>query len=288
MTTASSTPFTDEQLRAYLDGEAPSDVTAAIDTALETDDALAERLAGLDEFAALIRPAFEAVRAAAPREDLLERLRAAEAAAAAAAADPSRPVEARRWAALAAGFAAAVTTGVLIGRGPLAPSPEVVEREVVVERDVIVEREIPPPPRTWMMAVADYVALFSQETLVDLGVQPQELAQQVEKVSAAVGQDLAVAVDLPDLTLRRAELLELNGLPLAQLAYTHADGTPVAFCVILRSREPDGAPVAFRTGQARDLNAVLWDVQPRGFLVIGDRAPEELDALARLLADRLA
>lgn len=282
----SSLRFTDEQLRAYLDDEADDVLRAEIDAALEVDadDALQTRLMALDDFAELVRPAFDLVLQNAPSEALVERLAAAERAAASYADDPKNPRRAREWAALAAGIAAVLTTGVFIGRGPLAPPA----REVPVPGPTqIVEVEIEPAPRTWMMAVADYVALFNTDTFAETVVDAGELAGQIQRVSDAVGVDLALAADLSNLTLQRAELLQLNGLPLAQLAYTHEDGTPVAFCVIFRTgREPDGAPVSFRAASARDLNAVLWDVQPRGYLVIGDRPTAELESLAETLADR--
>ena len=180
-----------------------------------------------------------------------------------------------RWASRAAGLAAALALGVFIGRGPLTPPPAPIEA--------------PTPKRTWMMAVADYVHLYTPDSFeVGRETDRATLSNLLAEISDRVEVDLAPALEVDGLTLRDAQLLSLNGLPLAQLAYTTAEGEPVAFCVIYRvGKDADAAPLAFRNGKARNLNAVLWDVQPRGYLVIGDQTPDELSGYAEVFAARI-
>ncbi|MFN4018904.1 MAG: hypothetical protein ACK4IC_00110 [Erythrobacter sp.] len=126
-----SQPFTNAQLAAFLDGTlADEALTDAIEAAINTDAALAERveaLAGADETAAAVRDAFASVLAA-PVPEHLTRIVAAPASAqvvelAAVRAARTLPAPANdtggtwRWPQFAA-MAASLVIGVMIG-GPL-------------------------------------------------------------------------------------------------------------------------------------------------------------------------
>ncbi len=58
--------FTDEQLTAYLDGEAADELCTMIDAALDVDEVLGERLADLDIGLDQISAAFDGLLAQAP------------------------------------------------------------------------------------------------------------------------------------------------------------------------------------------------------------------------------
>lgn len=60
------TVFSDEELTAYLDGEAPAELAAAIEAARPGDAALRDRIADLSRFTDGLAPAFDRLLAAAP------------------------------------------------------------------------------------------------------------------------------------------------------------------------------------------------------------------------------
>ena len=76
--------FTDEQLTAFLDGEADAELYAQIEVALETNEALGEQLAGLDIPIAQIAQAYDALLTQAPPN-------------ARVACSSSRPLASWRW-----------------------------------------------------------------------------------------------------------------------------------------------------------------------------------------------
>lgn len=141
------------------------------------------------------------------------------------------------------------------------------------------------------MAVADYVKLFSADTLASTQQAPADLARNLAFVGERVALDLTpLATGLPGLDLKRTELLQLNGRPLAQVAYLHVSGQTVAFCVLLR---PEGAtppaptPPNFGRERIGALNIVHWNAAPHGLLLIGELPADELETLALGVARRL-
>ena len=234
--------FSDEDLTAYLDGEADSDLSSAIDAALETDADLGARLAGLDVPIAMIAQAFDAqLISAPPMPDI------------AAAAPASANTNARpRWlwgmgtfgTGLAAGLAVALFTGL--------GTPE-------------------PAPRGWVSFVASYQALYTTATLATDDPSPEQAAQQLAKVSAAINLDLAALPQAQGLTFKRAQVLGFNGKPLVQIAYMRDDGTPVALCIIPAGPDPQ----TLNMGAAEGMDIARWNTPGFGFLLIGgqDAAP---------------
>ena len=120
--------FTDEELTAFLDGVAEADLHARLEAALETDAALAARLAALDIPMAQLRAGFDLLAAQAP----------------AAPALPVAVVKPRRglWAAAAAVLLA-------FGIGGIGGYQY---------------RGAPPEPG-WMAVAANYQVLYTRDTL---------------------------------------------------------------------------------------------------------------------------
>lgn len=279
--TAQNPMFTDEQLRAYLDGQVSEDLRVQIDAALEADDDLCERLAALDEWKDALVPAFAQVLASAPA---LAVSRAAPDAR--ATEPPASSVRTTRppggvpwWAAMAASFAFAAG-GAMLGRlsvpGPVSAPPETVVAE------------LPKPPPGWNDAVAAYTRLYTRETYSGLTPSAEQTATMLAAAGGAVGLDLSRAAQVDGLSLRHTEILALDGKPLIKLGYSDVNGEPVTVCVLLRPNvQPDGKPVSFRTARSADQNVVLWDVQPRGFLVIGRQDEAALRAVAEAVSAQL-
>jgi len=238
--------FTDEELTAFLDGEADDVLHAEIDAALEQDPSLGEQLAALDVPLAPIAEAYEALLQDAPPMPALPEPTTAPA-----------PAARGRWAwgvgTFATGLAAGLAVAVFTGFG----TPE-------------------PAPRGWVSFVASYQALYTSETLAIADPSPDEAAMQLASVSDALGLDLRGLPEARNLTFKRAQVLGFNDKPLVQIAFARADGTPVALCIIPAG--PDAKPV--NMGQAEGMELARWNTPGFGFLLIGgtDNAPLQQEA----------
>ena len=242
--------FTDEELTAYLDGEADAELHAAVDAALETDPAVAEQLAALDVPLGPIADAYAALLQDAPPMPELPEV--------APVAAPT--TESRGWGwgvgTFATGIAAGLAVAMFTGLGT--PTPE------------------PAPARGWVSFVASYQALYTPETLAIADPSTEEAQVQLAAVSDALGLDLSGLPEADGLTFKRAQVLGFKDKPLIQIAFTRADGTPVALCIIPAG--PDAKPVSM--GAAEGLGLARWNTAGFGFLLIGgtDAAPLEAEA----------
>jgi anti-sigma factor RsiW len=273
--------WSDADLRAYLSGVSPPELRTAIDAALETDDALGERLMALDDFPRTVAKAFEPLLDLAPVAEMEEGLKTIEARA--AARRDATHIN-RRWAAsgMAAALAAAFGIGLLSGRGAVTPS----------RPDVKPGPPTPPPPAgpaPWFESVAAYVSLYSSETFDQNPLSQAARARSLAAVGDRTALELSGLARIPGLRLQRAELLQLGGKPLGQVAYLDAKDRPVAVCILLRPTPPGGFPPSprrpeFKAVRAGGLQIVHWNVQPYGFLVIGPQSEEELADLAQQVA----
>lgn len=228
--------FTDEELTAYLDGEAEDALCAELDTALETDEALGERLAGLDLDLAPIAAAYDALMDTAPPMPELPPIMA------------PAPARATRFgwgwgvSTFAGGLAAGLAVAMFTGFG----TPE-------------------PAPRGWVSFVASYQALYTTATLSVDTPTPDQAELQLAAVSDALGVDLGSVPMAEGLTFKRAQVLGFRGKPLIQIAYLREDGTPVALCIIPAG--PDSKSVSM--GEAEGMDIARWNTPGFGFLLIG-------------------
>ena len=148
-------------------------------------------------------------------------------------------------------------------------------------------------PKTpgWLVAVSDYFKLFTAETYASAQVDDAAKQRSLAFVSERIALDISKAPNVPGLSLQRAELLDLKGKPLAQIGYVDEQGRPVAICIIYRgaAMKPETAPPppSYKAHEVDKFNIVNWDVQPHGFLVIGDLPQEELETLARQVHETL-
>ncbi len=241
--------FSDEQLTAFLDGEADDALEAAIAEALETDAALAERMAGLEvPMAAIVGAYDELLTSAPPLPDLPPAL-----------PEPANTNARNSWAwglgifgtGLAAGLAVALFTGL--------GTPE-------------------PAPRGWVSFVASYQTLYTSATFEQVNPSPQEAARQLAAVSKAIGIDLTNLPQTEGLTFKRAQLLGFTGKPLVQISYLREDGTPVALCIIPAGPEAQG----LNMGSAEGLDLARWNTPGYGFLLIGGQEGEPLEREAEI------
>jgi hypothetical protein len=161
---------------------------------------------------------------------------------------------------------------------PLPPLPPELDQPPIISQ----------PRPAWLVAVADYIRLMTPETFAASRQTPAQLRASLAAVGRRASFDLqAVARRVPELRLQRAEILELNGRPLAQLAFLDAANRPVAICILLRAAVPAGLrpsePSSVQEDELHGLNIAHWDIDRHGLLIIGRQTPLEL----RRLAERL-
>lgn len=140
----------------------------------------------------------------------------------------------------------------------------------------------------WRMAAAGYVALYTSETYASAPVAPGDVDAGLALASDRLGVDLSAAGAPPDgLILRRAQMLSHGGRPLVQLGYEDASGRAIALCVVERAEPGDPSPAVVADAPLAGLTAVDFRSATHAFIVLGDASPDEMEAIARALAERL-
>jgi anti-sigma factor RsiW len=246
-----SAPLTDEELVAFLDKALPSDRCAEIERMRASDAALQERLTALEIDVDAIRSAFDLHLAAAPVDNLRRYL---------AVADPqpkSRATRDSRWMHLPA----AAMIGVVLGSG-------------------VTHFLHRPPAPDWLVAIAEYQALYTTDTLKPLNSNPALIANQVQAAAAALGRPMLVQnLQVAGLELKRAQVLAFEHRPLVQFAYLDREGTPIAFCATRTNALAE--PV--HTTTLNGLAAAVWNRDGYGYVVIGGTDTAAIQAIAHTL-----
>lgn len=185
--------FSDEELAAFLDGEADDALTEAVEAQLAVDTALAQSLEGMRAATDAFKADQEAVLSLAP-------------------AMPAVPVQQNSgfmWPAAFGGLAA----GLVIAAG-------------------ISWAALSKPEPDWRAVVANYQSLYVTETLAGVA-EPQSVSDaKLAELSEVLGIDLQALPQVGGLAYRRAQQLGYKGTPLAQLTFLTDDGGPVALCLL--------------------------------------------------------
>jgi anti-sigma factor RsiW len=252
----------DEELTAYLDGELPSAEAARLEALLEMDAELAARLEFLSRASLPFAQAFDPLLAQAPKAELeaiLSRLSAAP------SATPA-PIRRRFLGALAA----CLVAGVIADRAFIGLSRQLAATDESSE---------------WRATVADYIALYTPETLA--GPVPSLTSQvgQLSAVEARLGLRLSPeAIALQGVDFKRALLLQYDDQPLAQLAYLDPETGPLALCIVRSDNGVQPPDVEARKG----MNVVYWSDKAHAFMLIGHAPLERMKTLAGDVRMRLA
>lgn len=239
----------DERLVAFLDGELEAEQQKVIADQVRADPALAARLGALQCADLPFKTAFDTVLDQAPSERLHTMLNALPPA-------QAPTLSRRRFLAVAASFAVA---------------------------GVVADRLFISWPRVesgqgWRASVADYMALYTPQTLENLSPDPASHIAQLHGVGEQLGLPLAPAsVSLPGAEFRRAQILDYDGILIGQLTYLDPRHGPLALCI--RASRKGTEPVA--TEQRRGMNVVYWASQSHGFMLIGRNPFEDLQVMAR-------
>lgn len=246
--------ITDEQIVAFLDGEADEKLSADIAAAIAADPAMAGRIQDLDLDADRFRQGFDALLDTAPDIAMPEVV----------TATPPVTSAGSGWGNWRAAAAALILFGAGMGLGWSLSGDD--------------------DPVDWHQAVADYQVLYSNATLTNLPMEDAQRQLSLERTGRALGVDLTMdQVTAPGLTFQRAQILSFQGRPLAQLTYLDEAGNPIAFC-LTRTDGSDDTPMA---QQISGLNANVWEQDGMGFILIGPAPQETLDAAQETLAAKI-
>lgn len=247
----------DSTLVAFLDGELSSADAARIEALREREPALAQRLAFLEQGCQALPDSFAPLLDAAPMPRLQAMLDGLS-----TANTPAPTAHAWSRRSVLAGAAACLAAGVLGDR---------------LWRGWQGSRWI--ADGSWRGSVAQYMALYTEQTLEGLNQSTADQARQLARVGAQLGIVLTPArVDVPGAVLKRAQVLRYDADMLAQLVYLDPEFGPLALCFVRFSRAAEAPRTESRSG----LNVVYWQDGEHAWMLAGRNPPADL--LARQAA----
>ncbi|MEM1398792.1 MAG: hypothetical protein AAGF58_02870 [Pseudomonadota bacterium] len=229
--------FSDEELIAYLDGQADSRTVELLERALAGDSQLQQRLDRLALNRDEVRAAFDGLldQAPAPPSILVPEIE-----------EPAPPTRSFRPFALAATVAVAcLVLGWSAGRFTA-----------------------PAELEDWHDFVASYQALYVNPTLDHIDQSEPAKIAELERVTQAIGKQMAL-VDLTgtdQLDYKRAQILGYEGRPLIQLAFLSQVGAPIALC-IMQAEESGDTDVTFN--EMHGMKTAAWSRDGFQYLLIG-------------------
>ncbi|KAB0486889.1 Transmembrane transcriptional regulator (anti-sigma factor RsiW) [Pseudomonas reinekei] len=140
-------------------------------------------------------------------------------------------------------------------------------------------------PSPWVQQAASYQQLYTRDTVDLVTPDPGIVARTVSDIRQVDG----LALRIPDLssaglTFKGVQRLRFNQKALVQLIYLPQTGAPIALCV-MKEPKPDQSPAQLRVAQ---MNVVVWRQSELGYALIGEPEGVDLNAVARLVADRSA
>jgi anti-sigma factor RsiW len=266
----------DPELLAYIDGVLSPAERQALEARLDGDPALKARLA---ELAAGGRPfagAYDLLLRNAPRERLAGAPERARATFAATQQVVAPPRAGRKWLAPLAAAVVLFLAGAAVGVG---------FTNLLPEGEIAGDDESEASTDGWRAAVAEYLTLYTRDTLANLSDDKSQHEAELKSVGDKLALSLSVdKVTLAGLALKRSQIFDLDGRPLAQIAYLAPGDGPVAFCIIADAAKDRELSFEERRGK----NIVYWSKGGHAFLLIGNLARSTLETLAASLAARVA
>jgi anti-sigma factor RsiW len=242
---------TDEMLVAYLDNELSETQRKDLENQLTADDALAERLALLERSNLPFKAAFEPLLELAPHERLEQQF--------SPEIRENHSVSRRNLIAAAVSFLA---LGVIGDRAFL---------------------HFSQPEENWRELVAQYMALYTPETLAETPTQ-QAIDAQLKVTEIQLGVTLAAAnLALPNATLKNARVLAYEDRRIAQITWLASSG-PLALCITRQT----GNAMNAQSEQRLDMNIVYWASPTHQFMVIGHGTPAKMSEIAERLQHEMS
>ncbi|MFF0920260.1 anti-sigma factor family protein [Rhizobium leguminosarum] len=264
MTTKHTIP-SDEDLTAFIDGELTPEEAARIEAIVNEDESTAQRLEFLARASLPFEQAFAPLLSEAPREKL-EAMLAAIPVKQSAKFGPVFTTRRRFLGALAASLVAGIT----------------IDRAVI---GVGARFSAKDENSEWRGVVADYISLYSAETLAGPVPGREDQAAQLAGLDEKLGLSLSPeAVSLPGIDFKRALLLQYDGKPLAQIAYLDPETGPMALCIVRSDAGPKAPDLESRKG----MNVAYWSNATHAFMLIGHAAADRMTAIAKGVRGRVA
>jgi anti-sigma factor RsiW len=281
------TELNDELLVAYVDGQLAKDQSKAIERVLEEDEVAAQRVAALRAANSHLETAFEAMLAGEPIPVPTEDAETSERAARRGFFATLRRSIAFVWVGtgcLIGGAAAGFVLHDRIAADPFQTVPPQVAPAKAPPTPVSITPAVGAPV-TWADDMVRTHALLSPETFT-FGLQSEGNMELTSfQLSKTLGTDLMVP-DLSDnkLVFQRAQVMQRDGKPFAQIAYMAETGSPVALYATLRSGEAS----AMTEGDKDGIGYVAWAQGELSLLLAGDLPDADLRGLANFIQSRFA
>ena len=246
----------DEALVALIDNELGEADRGELLARLDQDETLRGRFEALRQSRARIVAAYESLLEQAPLAELSAWLKSA-------VAGPAQrpPISWRNVAAcMAVGFLLGSAATTVIGLG-------------------FSEKE----ETNWRSAVVEYMQLYTPDTFASQNPDPDLAATELKGVGDKVGVALTPQnTAVKDLRFRVAFNLAYAGAPLAEVAYTDANGNPAAFCVTANGERTLPLHTEARDG----LSYATWSKDGKSYILIARLPEAQIAELARPLEAR--
>ncbi|MBB3592423.1 anti-sigma factor RsiW [Rhizobium sp. BK529] len=254
----------DEELTAFIDGEVSAEEAARIEALVEADEAVADRLEFLARASLHYKEAFAPLLDAAPQAKLEAMLSAIPAAQPASA---SAFVTRRGF---LGALAASVVAGIAVDRTVIGLSARFSGKDENSE---------------WRAVVAEYISLYTPETLAG-PVPPADVqAAQLARLDGSLGLQLSPEqIAVQDIDFKRAQILQYDGKPLAQIAYLDPKTGPMALCIVASDVGPKAPDIEGRKG----MNVVYWSSATHAFMLIGHASVDRMTEIADAVRSKIS
>ncbi|MBN1085869.1 hypothetical protein JNO12_14450 [Erwinia aphidicola] len=258
-------PYSDEAIVAWLDGEMSAADSAAFEQQLKRDEPLSARTAELMRSNQPFAEAFEGLLEAAPEERMERHL------AQLLARTPPAPAQHRGQVSRRALIAASLSFLFIgSGIGYFARPESASRRESGRIRDL----------------EAQYMSLYSTQTLADVDNSPPVIARSLERTAREMGLRLsAQQLALPDAELKSVRLLRYDDASIAQIVWDRASEGPMALCI---SREQHQNLTPVQDEKRHGMSLAWWHARGYQYVLIGRSPTQQMQQRAGQLRQSLS
>ncbi|KNC13359.1 membrane protein [Pantoea sp. RIT-PI-b] len=260
-----SSPYADEAIVAWLDGEMRADEAQTFENELKRSEALSARTAELMKSNQPFAEAFAPILDEAPLERMTSRLQ--HLLATTPRAPQPSPLQVSRRALIAASV-----SFLLVGSGIGFLARPVIKAEPGESAKI---RELE----------AQYMSLYSAETLADVDSSPQVLQRSLARTARDLDLHFTPAqLTLPEAALKSVRMLRYDDALISQIAWNHSSYGPMALCI---SREDHQQATDLMQEKRQGMNIVWWHRAGYQYVLIGRNPAQQLkrtaEALSRML-----
>ncbi|WP_313687417.1 hypothetical protein [Pantoea sp.] len=255
-----TSPYPDEAIVAWLDGEMRADDVQAFEKELKRSPALSARTAELMKSNQPFAEAFGVMLDQAPEQRMQQQL--AQLLAQTPVLPERRSVQVSRRALIAASLGFLLVGGCV---GYLL-------RPVTQPDESATIRELE----------AQYMSLYSPETLADVDNSPQLLQQALARTARDLDLHLTLTqLRLPEADLKSVRMLRYDDALISQIAWNHASYGPMALCISRQDPQPSST---LNQEKRHGMNLVWWHRDGYQLVLIGRNPAEQLMKTATSLS----